>query len=192
MLPFADYSITAVNCQLAVPVRMSMVNRSFAATVSGLEVSAVNVDTVPEEVPAAMVGLVVKTLVPFCLIRKERAVTVSENFTVTTHLVKPATRVAGSIGPTIVPAVPILMMNPMESGAAAPAAPVDPVKPVGPVGPATVLLAPVAPVGPGTVLADPVGPVGPGTVLAAPVTPAVPVGPVGPVPPIRPASFAST
>lgn len=102
--------------QFGDPLRMSMVKRSLKATAKGLDVSDVLELVVPDAVAAATVGLLLKMLTPFLLIVNVSPVVPSDAFVTIWHrLIVPA-RGASSIGPTSVPAAPLLMANPITSG----------------------------------------------------------------------------
>jgi hypothetical protein len=64
---------------------MSIVNTSFAVTVSGDDVRVPTEPVVPEDVPADSVGFEENTDVPFCLIVKVSGVVPSEPFTTMRH-----------------------------------------------------------------------------------------------------------
>lgn len=85
---------------------MSIVNRSLIATGSGVLVSVVNVEIVPDAVPADTVGAALNTDAPFFLIVNVNAVAGSLALVTTTHFVSEPACGAGSIGPTLVPTVP--------------------------------------------------------------------------------------
>jgi hypothetical protein len=61
---------------------------SFATAGNGIVVNAVKVSSVPDAVPAAIVGGVLKMAVPFFLIWICSAIMASDAFTTTTHCAK--------------------------------------------------------------------------------------------------------
>lgn len=105
-----------MNFQLLVPDVMSIENTSFAATASGEDVSVVNVETVPEAVPAATVGALEKPETPFLLMVKVSPVLGSEAFTATRHFVTLPARGAIISGPMLVPGVPLVTTKPTARG----------------------------------------------------------------------------
>ena len=76
-----------MNSQLGDPLRMSIENTSETATDRGFEVSEVEELVVPDAVPAATVGLLLKTSTPFCMMRKVSPVVPSEAFVTIAHFV---------------------------------------------------------------------------------------------------------
>ena len=103
----------AVNSQDVEPLEISMVKTSRKLTGSGSAVRSVNSNTANWLVPAATVGKVAKTLVPFWLISKVRFVEPSEAWMATTHTLTVPERTAGRTGPMSVPSAPELITKPM-------------------------------------------------------------------------------